>query len=173
MILEMTPEYLKTLPKKPHSYEELRADYGNPAVYASTKALWEKSVLRTLPLPFVLPWAYDNTIGVARVRGHVLIVEHLVATLRLCVEEMKVPISQLVYGGCYQWRSKRSDASQLSIHTWGLAVDIDPANNPMGKRWEIGMLDARIIEAFEMAGWQWGGRWKKPDGMHFQYAVGI
>lgn len=58
----------------------------------------------------------------------------------------------------------------LSTHSWGIACDINPAGNPVG---HVGMLHPGIVLAFEMTGFQWGGRWKSMrDDMHMQYATG-
>lgn len=63
----------------------------------------------------------------------------------------------------------------MSTHTWGIAVDIEPAGNPMGETWQDDgvRMDPRIIEIFEARGWSWGGRFSgTPDPMHFQWASG-
>ncbi len=58
----------------------------------------------------------------------------------------------------------------LSLHTWAIAVDINPATNQPGTR---GDMHPGIVEVFERFGFQWGGRWKNYlDPQHFQYADG-
>jgi hypothetical protein len=73
------------------------------------------------------------------------------------------------YDGCYNPRKKRGGTS-WSTHAWGIALDLNAGDNPMGAKPK---LDRRIVAVFEEAGFFWGGRWKSPDGMHFQYATGI
>lgn len=57
----------------------------------------------------------------------------------------------------------------LSLHSWGIACDINWSDNPAGKPYQ---LHEGIINIFESFGFIWGGRWKHTDPMHFQYASG-
>ena len=61
---------------------------------------------------------------------------------------------------------------KLSMHSWGIAVDFDPSENPMGGRgsWMRTEAGQKFVAVFEAAGWTWGGRWKMKDDMHFQRA---
>lgn len=78
------------------------------------------------------------------------------------------------YGGCYNARLIRGEdpadpESKLSMHAWGLAVDINVSTNQMGA---TPTLDPRIVEIFEKWGYRWGGWWThRPDGMHFELAA--
>jgi len=58
----------------------------------------------------------------------------------------------------------------LSMHSWGIAVDLNPRTNAYGAP---GDMPPEFVAAFEAAGWKWGGRWKHPDPMHFQAAAGV
>lgn len=72
-------------------------------------------------------------------------------------------------GGCYVARTQLWDpARPLSMHAWGLAVDINVAGNGYGA---TPHQDPRIVAAFERWGFRWGGRWSPPDGMHFELAA--
>jgi hypothetical protein len=56
----------------------------------------------------------------------------------------------------------------LSPHSFGIAIDIDSARNPMGKPLRT-TFPEWFVKAFEDAGFTWGGRWKnRPDSMHFE-----
>lgn len=73
------------------------------------------------------------------------------------------------YGGCYVARFIARDGTQpLSMHAWGLAIDINVADNPQGRR--PGM-DPAVVAIFERWGFRWGGRWSNPDGQHFELAA--
>ena len=64
-------------------------------------------------------------------------------------------------------RHQLSDPSRpLSLHAWGLALDINPDENPYGVE---STLNPKLVEIFETYGFEWGGRWKTPDPMHFQW----
>jgi D-alanyl-D-alanine carboxypeptidase len=69
------------------------------------------------------------------------------------------------FAGCYAPR--RIPASgNLSLHAWGLAIDLNASANPQGER---PRQDRRLVRIFERAGFTWGGRWPTaPDGMHFE-----
>lgn len=73
--------------------------------------------------------------------------------------------------GTWNPRHKMHDPRRpLSTHSWGIACDINWARNPVGK---VGDLDPQIVAAFERHGFQWGGRWRTRDDMHFQLASGF
>ena len=60
-----------------------------------------------------------------------------------------------------------SPAKPLSMHAWGLAIDLNTHDNWLG---EQPQMDPRVVEIFEKWGFAWGGRWTRPDGMHFELA---
>ena len=72
------------------------------------------------------------------------------------------------YGGCYSPRYVASSSgARLSHHSWGIAIDINVAENAFGTKAD---QDPRLVEIFERHGFTWGGRWLIPDGMHFEWA---
>lgn len=70
------------------------------------------------------------------------------------------------WDGCFNIRNKRG-ASTMSLHSWGLAVDLNAAWNRLGFP---STMSSGFVECFTDAGFDWGGRWNRPDGMHFQLA---
>jgi hypothetical protein len=78
-----------------------------------------------------------------------------------------------------------STTGSWSMHAYGLAVDVNPVENPYvlggrarppaGRRYvdrsrvRPGMAVAGgvLVRAFESVGWRWGGRWGSPDYQHF------
>lgn len=53
-----------------------------------------------------------------------------------------------------------------SNHSWGLAIDIDAQNFPMGTRRNPPQW---IIDLFRAYRFDWGGVWSRPDPMHFEF----
>lgn len=68
------------------------------------------------------------------------------------------------WDGCFNIRKKRGQISP-SLHSWAIAVDLNAAWNQFGKE---PTLTQRFVKCFTDAGFDWGGVWKKKDGMHFQ-----
>lgn len=72
------------------------------------------------------------------------------------------------WDGCFNIRKKRGLAS-MSLHSWGIAIDVNAAWNGLGK---TPVLSAGFVKCFTDAGFDWGGTWKnRPDGMHFQLSI--
>jgi hypothetical protein len=69
-------------------------------------------------------------------------------------------------GGCWNPNLVPGPVGTISRHTWGLAVDINVDTNPFGER---PRQDARLVEIMRRHGFAWGGRWLRPDAMHFEY----
>lgn len=53
----------------------------------------------------------------------------------------------------------------LSTHSWAIACDINWAENPVG---EVGNMEPALVAIFEQHGFEWGGRWRHRDDMHYQ-----
>ena len=70
------------------------------------------------------------------------------------------------YGGCWVPRHIDFNPSKpLSMHGWGLAADFNVSTNGLGEKPQ---MDPRIVAVFDSWGFVWGGRWSRPDGMHFE-----
>ena len=68
------------------------------------------------------------------------------------------------WDGCFNVRLKRG-AESLSLHSWGVAVDVNAAWNRFGARPSCSI---DFVKCFTDAGFDWGGDWQRPDGMHFE-----
>ena len=74
-------------------------------------------------------------------------------------------ISELkTWDGCFNIRKKRG-LSSMSLHSWGIAIDVNAAWNGLGK---TPTLSPEFVKCFTDAGFDWGGTWTRKDGMHFQ-----
>ena len=70
------------------------------------------------------------------------------------------------WDGCFNIRRTRNDTG-ASLHSWALAIDINSSWNALGK---APSMSKELVKCFTDAGFDWGGVWKTPDGMHFQLA---
>ena len=72
------------------------------------------------------------------------------------------------YAGCYYPRYIGYDpAKGLSLHSWGIAVDL---NVPGNQRGTAGQMDRQVVQIFKKWGFAWGGDWNYTDPMHFELA---
>ena len=75
-----------------------------------------------------------------------------------CVKELKT------FDGCFNIRKKRG-LNSMSLHSWGVAIDFNAFENGLGKEPK---LSKEFVKCFTDAGFDWGGTWRRKDGMHFQ-----
>jgi len=74
-------------------------------------------------------------------------------------------INQLrTFDGCFNIRRKVQGTTP-SLHSWGVAIDINAAWNGYGKKPN---MTPQLVACFTDAGFDWGGNWTLKDGMHFQ-----
>jgi hypothetical protein len=70
------------------------------------------------------------------------------------------------YAGCYYPRYiGRNPSNGLSLHSWGIAVDL---NVPGNQRGTVGEIDREVVAIFKRWGMAWGGDWSWTDPMHFE-----
>lgn len=79
-----------------------------------------------------------------------------------CHKELKT------FDGCYNVRYVRGSDQVFSFHSWGLAIDLNAKDNPLGAV-QHGWSDA-FIRCWADIGWVWGGDFRtRRDPMHFQW----
>jgi hypothetical protein len=103
------------------------------------------------------------------VTGHRVMLPQLRGALREVVARgLADKIHPGEFGGCYVPRFIAHDPSKgLSLHTWGIAVDI---NVPGNQRGTVGEIDRQVVGIFKRWGFAWGGDWSYTDPMHFELA---
>jgi hypothetical protein len=153
----------RMLTKIPSGLAEVMAVFGDPnALDFETKHIVE------LVLPFSL--FYEGK-PVHRSRCHVKAKDHFLMALN-GIHDAKLTDVVRNYGGITSIppRVKRTNSSDLSTHSWGIAIDIEPQTYTLGSSKR---LPDDVVRIFRDAGFFYGGDFKKTkDPMHFQLCVG-
>lgn len=131
----------------------------------------------TVVLPFEFPLAWDDSQKIKRFSCHTRVAQPLTSIFREAVAHYgETQFRELRldrFGGCYNYRKMRN-GSALSMHAWGVAVDLDPENNQL--KW--GRDKATFAKPDYDAWWKIVedhgavslGRARNYDWMHFQFA---
>jgi hypothetical protein len=129
---------------------------------------WESKYLTKIPS---LPgWAPARGVYLAKA-----VVEPAVALFTRWQElQASVPF-EIKRVGFFAPRSKRGYPLLLSLHTYAIAFDLNPDDNPMQQPGEKVKTTIPLawIAAAKALGWTWGGEFSRPDPMHFQWASGV
>lgn len=152
---------------------ECDAFYGNPrGLNGQPSQTWMRNNLVRIDVPFRM--TFDGQ-RVSKITIHKKCADSLSRILQAIwiasghnqarIEEWGVD----KYGGSFNFRLMRG-LSSLSMHSWGCAIDIDPARNGLGDPSPYLANCPLVIAAFDAEKWTWGGRWNRKDGMHFQAA---
>ena len=125
--------------------------YGTPSKDNSYMTLWDvPSALEIGVIPKKIYMNKDMVEPLKKAFGNLI--------SRGFVEELKT------WDGCFNIRKKRGGTT-MSLHSWAIAVDVNAFENGFGKEPK---LSSGFVKCFTDAGFDWGGTWKKKDGMHFQ-----
>jgi hypothetical protein len=148
-------------------YSEVVRMFGDPTLFmdehGDPRPEWELR-LTSVPLPRPIPYL-DGVRSVKAVRCHSLIAPFLEAAFFTLHRANQWELLKDC-GGCYNWRLSRQ-SNVLSRHSWGIAIDLNVADNPFKG---TPKMDPRIVRAFTNEGFTWGGAWKqRRDGMHFEF----
>ena len=157
----------------PHGLPELLAQFGD--IYAHLREdgtldpRWETEQLARAPLPFPIALSWDPAKQVRNLYCHRRLVPVFPAVFAE-IERRRLRGKVRSFGGCFNFRAKRS-GNKLSTHAWGVAIDLNPETNGMGRE---GDMAPGIVKVFESFGFTWGGRWsgRGKDPMHFQFCSG-
>lgn len=114
------------------------------------------------------------------------------------IKDLKFPVGKVIPVVKYKWDDEASmndnntvafnyrkvkGSKVLSLHSYGLAIDINPLQNPHIKGKTIQpssgkydtkskgtiLRDSKLVNEFVKRGWQWGGRWRSSkDYQHFE-----
>lgn len=127
-------------------------------------------------LPYRMRLAWDPKVTIAKFQCHVKIKDQLERIFKETLDEYgPIAVADLglnVFGGCLNVRAMRG-GSRLSVHSWGLAVDLDPTNNQLKWNHTKAKFAKPQYEKFwqivEKNGGYSLGRMEDYDWMHFQF----
>lgn len=75
-------------------------------------------------------------------------------------------VSELkTWDGCFNIRMMRGIKNSFSLHSWAIAIDVNAFENQLNMEPK---LSTGFVDCFVSSGFDWGGEWKRKDGMHFQ-----
>ncbi|MFH1236557.1 MAG: M15 family metallopeptidase [Parcubacteria group bacterium] len=122
--------------------------------------------------------------------GHTVSVHKFAADAFKAVSQTIGTIPYPIYrADTFNWR-KISGSEKMSLHSFGIAIDINPKDNPFCPAWAgqvtnpdqaeicrngglISDIPLEIIKAFKDNGFEWGGNWTSvKDPMHFEWRGG-
>lgn len=150
--------------------------YGDPDAGHDGVAdrVWEMANIERFAPPYRMVLAWDPTKRVSAIACHKACASSLHRILTKIAEyfgsEQAIEANRMhMYGGAYNFRLMRG-STKLSMHSYGCSIDLDPASNGLGRAYKesMGMMPMAVVEIFKAEGWAWGGRWKRPDCMHFE-----
>lgn len=137
-----------------------------------------ESALVSVKVPDNYPLKYAGK-KVSTIRIHNLVADRLEAILKDVIAHYGDDIEDVapgicVYDGSYNFRNTRGGSSQ-SIHSWGLAIDWDAANNQLSWGKDRARLAEAVYEPFwkiaEAHGMASLGKHDNRDWMHGQFTL--
>lgn len=118
---------------------------------------------------YLVLWVVDDVFRKGAIPRRVYCNKDLIKPLRqaFCNLVARGYVDELkTWDGCFNIRKQRG-GTIWSLHAWAIAIDVNASENPLGL---TPVLSAGFVKCFSDAGFDWGGKWKRPDGMHFQLA---
>ncbi|MBK7630180.1 MAG: M15 family metallopeptidase [Ignavibacteriales bacterium] len=156
-----------------------------------------RAIIKQLTLVDVEYYSFDDKLH----KGQILINKKAAKDLLEIFEFIKLsrfPIAKVIPTVKYNWNDDSSmndnnttafnyrkvkGSKVLSAHSYGMAIDINPVQNPHIKGKLVQPLkgkydpkvrgtilrDSKLVQEFVKRGWQWGGRWRSSkDYQHFE-----
>lgn len=146
-----------------------------PAVFGEAGSMAATTGLVNLAYPMRVAWALGQTVRQFRCHSRCenAIESIFQKTLKHYGYEKIVQLGLDLYGGCYNFRPMRG-SKRMSMHAYGIAVDIDPSHNQL--KWN--KSKARFAKPEYIPFWNIVesegavslGRERDYDWMHFQFA---
>lgn len=150
------------------------AFYGNPRGYGDEPSQpWIKANLVRVVPPYRMTYAGHPVPGVqihAKCADSLMRVFSAIWAAANRNQSVVDAWGASIFGGSFNFRLMRG-LNTLSIHSYGAAIDLDPARNGLGNPSGHFSQCPEVVKAFKDEGWEWGGDWPtRHDFMHFQAA---
>lgn len=156
-----------------------------------------KNILSQLALIEVEYYSFDKRIHRGQVLLNIKAVKDVKEIFEI-IKEIKFPVNKVIPIAFYKWSDEGSmndnntsafnyrkvkGTKVISAHSYGLAIDINPMQNPhikngtskpVNAKYDINepgtiLKGSRIVNEFKKRGWQWGGTWRSSkDYQHFE-----
>jgi hypothetical protein len=148
--------------------KQLIAKYGKPTITGA-------GYLTTIDLPYPMRIAWDKETKVTRMTCHKAAKDKFLAIFNDLLAhygyDKIVELGIDLFGGCFNFRKMRG-GNDWSVHSWGLAIDLDPERNLLKESKKTARF-ARpeykpMIDIFYKHGFVSLGVEKDYDYMHFQ-----
>jgi D-alanyl-D-alanine carboxypeptidase len=147
--------------KTPNGLQEILATFGD-----IHDPQFELKYIQTFDLPYPLLF---NRIPVARARCHRLIVDNFSAVFA-DILSAGLDKEATEFCGIYAVRPIRGLPKFPSLHSWGVAIDLNCSEFPLGS---TKRQDDKLVKIFEKHGFFYGGDFShRKDPMHWQFATG-
>lgn len=148
-------------------YEKMCDKYGNPSPSGNNL------VFVTVPFPLIIAW--DKKQSTNRIRCHKLVADQLKSIFEEIAKEYSEDeiynLGLNMYGGCFNYRNVRG-GSRMSVHAWGIGVDMDPERNRMRTKWKDSQFSKPEYKKFIYIWYKHGfmnyGVERNFDAMHFE-----
>ncbi len=112
--------------------------------------------------------------GIKSIRVHKIAAPCFKAVAQALSTVSHRPISN---DGTFNWRPNVNNPSVLSLHSFGIAIDFDAAQNPNGGGSPPNCktnMPADFVAVFKKYGFRWGGDYRSTcDAMHYEWLGGV
>lgn len=156
-----------------------------------------KSIVKQLTIIDVEYYSFDNKLHKGQIVSNKNAAKDLIEIFDF-IKSARFPIAKVIPIIKYDWDDDASMNDNnttvfnyrkvkgykvLSAHSYGMAIDINPLQNPHIKGKTVQPLkgkydpkvrgtilrDSKLVNEFVKRGWQWGGRWRSSkDYQHFE-----
>jgi hypothetical protein len=129
-------------------------------------------------LPYDMELAWDSSVRLTKFSCHELVKAPFERIFAAALDHYGINALKKMgltkFGGCLNVRRKRGGSS-MSLHSWGIAVDMDPSRNPLRANASSANMATKQFDAWwsivESEGMVSLGRERNFDWMHFQAAI--